>query len=70
MWQHICFSIDTTSSVWSFYKDGSLTDAGISAVYQKVASRHMVVGGQVRFLLRQNMLRRFQGNLVFHVLID
>ena len=25
-WQHLCFTIDTISKLWGFYKDGLLTD--------------------------------------------
>ncbi|XP_028413944.1 uncharacterized protein LOC114536799 [Dendronephthya gigantea] len=31
-WQHICFLIDTIENLWSFYKDGGLTDIALSRV--------------------------------------
>ena len=32
MWQHICFSIDTQTKLWMFYKDGLMTDIGVASV--------------------------------------
>lgn len=31
-WQHLCFSIDTIQNLWSFYKNGVLTDIALSRV--------------------------------------
>jgi hypothetical protein len=31
-WQHVCFTIDTRKNLWSFYKDGLLTDIALSSV--------------------------------------
>ena len=29
-WQHLCFSINTQTMLWLFYKDGLMTDIGIA----------------------------------------
>ena len=29
-WQHLCFSINTQTKLWMFYKDGFMTDIGVA----------------------------------------
>ena len=31
-WQHVCFTIDTRTNLWNFYKDGLLSDIAFSNV--------------------------------------
>ena len=65
-WQHICFSIDTVTTVWRFYKDGFLTDMGVSTVRRKVYKWNIIVGGEVNNYQWDDFNDLTQTNMIYH----
>ena len=57
-WQHLCFSIDTQSKLWRFFKDGLMTNIGSfnlskSYVIDESASDNVIKLGEVGTMEKQ-----------------